>query len=334
MAGFIIRRLFLAVPVVWGALTLLFVLFFVVPGDPAELLAGSASGRNVPEATLRAVEERFDLNEPFLTQYGNYWGRLLTGDLGESYTTRRPVSDILGETFPNSLRLAIWAIIIETVIGISAGVVSAVKRYSFIDSLTTVGSALFSALPVFVFGFLLQQMFGVFPNQNDWPDWARLRVQGTPDEWALFIFPTGDGWRFLVLPAIALASVTTALVTRMMRTTMIEVSRADYMRTAMAKGLTERQVVLRHGLRNALIPVVTLLGLDLANMIGAAILTETVFGWNGMGSRIAGSIGRRDAPTVLGLTMVLVIAYVVINLIVDLSYGYFDPRVRVGREAK
>ncbi|HEY8524112.1 MAG TPA: ABC transporter permease [Acidimicrobiales bacterium] len=334
MASFIIRRLLLAVPVVWGALTLLFILFFVVPGDPAELLAGGASGRSVPEATLRAVEERFDLDEPFIVQYGHYWGRVLTGDLGESYATRRPVSDILGETLPNSLRLAFWAIIIETVIGITAGVVSAVKRYSLIDSFTTVVTALFSALPVFVFGFLLQQAFGVFPNQHDWPDWSRLRVQGTPDDWFLFVFPTGDGWRFLVLPAIALASVTTALVTRMMRTTMIEVSRADYMRTAVAKGLTDRQVVFRHGLRNALIPVVTLIGLDLANMIGAAILTETVFSWNGMGSRIADSIGRRDAPVVLGLTMVLVIAYVVINLIVDLSYGYFDPRVRVGREAK
>jgi ABC-type dipeptide/oligopeptide/nickel transport system permease component len=321
------------VPVIVGALTLLFVLFFVIPGDPVELMSGAA-GRNVPEETRHAIEEKFDLDEPVLTQYGHYWGRLLTGDLGTSYASRQPVSDILGDTLPNSVRLAIWAILIETAIGISAGVISAVKRYSFIDGLTTVLTALFSALPVFVFGFLLQQLFGVFPNQNHWPDWARLKVQGTPDEWAFFIFPTGDGWRYLVLPAIVLASVGTALVTRMMRTTMLEVGRADYMRTAMAKGLSERQVVVRHGLRNALIPVVTLIGLDLANMIGAAILTETVFSWNGMGKQIATSITRRDAPVVLGLTMVLVIAYVVINLIVDVSYGYFDPRVRVGREAR
>ncbi len=330
MTGYVIRRLLLVIPVVWGALTILFVLFFIIPGDPVELMAGG--DRAVPEATRAAIEERFGFDEPILTQYVDFWQRTLTGDLGTSYTNRRAVSDILGETFPNSLRLAIWAIIIEAVIGIGAGVLSAIRRYSFIDGLTTILTALASSIPVFVLGFVFQQMFGVFPNQHDWPEWARLPPQGTPDEWNFFLFPAGDQWRYLVLPAIVLASVGTALVARMTRTTMLEVSRADYMRTARAKGLSERKVVLRHGLRNALIPVVTLIGLDLANLIGAAILTETVFAWRGMGRQIADSIFRRDAPVVLGLTLVLVIAYVLINLIVDLSYGFFDPRVRVGKE--
>lgn len=330
MAGYVVRRLLLVIPVVWGALTILFILFFIVPGDPVELMAGG--GRAVPESTRAAIEKEFGLDEPILSQYVQFWQRTLTGDLGESYASRRPVSDILGETLPNSVRLAVWAIAFEALIGISAGVLSAVKRYSFIDGLTTVLTAIASSIPVFVLGFLFQQMFGVFPNENGWPQWARLPVQGTPQEWNFFFFPAGDEWKKLVLPTIVLASVGTALVARMTRTTMLEVTRADYMRTARAKGLKEREVVLGHGLRNALIPVVTLIGLDLANLIGAAILTETVFNWRGMGRQIANSIFRRDAPVVLGLTLVLVVAYVVINLLVDLSYGFFDPRVRVGKE--
>jgi ABC-type dipeptide/oligopeptide/nickel transport system permease component len=330
MTGYVIRRLLLVIPVVWGALTILFVLFFVVPGDPVELMAGG--GRALPAETRAAIEGQLGLDKPMLTQYVDFWQRTLTGDLGTSYASRRPVSDILGETLPNSLRLAVWAVAIEAVIGISAGVLSAIKRYSFYDGLVTVLTALASSIPVFVLGFLLQQAFGVFPNQQGWPEWARLPVQGTPENWTLFFFPSSEDWRFLVPPAIVLASVGTALVARMARTTMLEVSRADYMRTARAKGLTERQVVFNHGLRNALIPVVTLIGLDLANLMGAAILTETVFNWRGMGRQIAQSIFRRDAPVVLGLTLVLVVAYVVINLLVDLSYGFFDPRVRIGKE--
>ena len=331
MTGYVIRRLLLVIPVVWGALTILFILFFIVPGDPVELMAG-ASGRAVPEATRTAIEEEFGLNDPIIVQYVDFWKRTLSGDLGTSYASRRPVSDILGETFPNSLRLAIWAIIIETVVGISAGVLSAVKRYSLADGTTTVMTALAASIPVFVLGFIAQQMFGVFPNQHDWPEWARLPVQGTPEHWNFFLFPSSSEWRYLVLPMLVLASVGTALVARMTRTTMLEVTRADYMRTARAKGLSERNVVFHHGLRNAMIPVVTLIGLDLANLIGAAIITETVFNWHGMGRQIATSIFRRDAPVVLGLTLVLVIAYVLINLLVDLSYGFFDPRVRIGKE--
>ena len=249
MTGYVIRRLLLVIPVVWGALTILFILFFIVPGDPVELMAG-ASGRAVPEATRTAIEEEFGFNDPIIVQYVDFWKRTLTGDLGTSYASRRPVSDILGETFPNSLRLAIWAIFIETVIGISVGVLSAMKRYSLADKSTTVVTALAASIPVFVLGFIAQQMFGVFPNQHDWPEWARLPVQGTPEQWNFFLFPSD--WRYLILPMLVLASVGTALVARMTRTTMLEVSRADYMRTARSKGLSERKVVYRHGLRNAL----------------------------------------------------------------------------------
>jgi len=172
----------------------------------------------------------------------------------------------------------------------------------------------------------------VQPFKNDWPEWARLRVQGIgPDSWTLFFIPTGEQWRYLLLPAVTLASVSTALATRMMRGSMLEVLQADYMRTARSKGLRERAVVLRHGLRNALIPVITLVGIDFGTVIGAAILTETVFNWPGIGSQIANSVGARDAPVVLGLSLVVVIAYTVINLLVDLSYAWFDPRIRLGK---
>lgn len=332
MTTYAIRRLLLVVPVVFGAMTVLFLLFFVIPGDPVELLAG-AEGRSVPEPTRRAIEARFGLDQPLYQQYLDYWVRTLQFDLGESYVTRRDVSETLGRTAAASARLTLWAVTVEIVIGLTAGVVSAIRRYSFLDSLVTVSTAAASAIPVFVLGYLFQQAFAVFPNQNDWPDWARFPAQGIgPDTWSLFVIPRGEQWRYLLFPAVTLASVSTALVARMTRTTMLEVSQADFMRTARAKGVPERKVIVHHGLRNALIPVVTLIGIDIGVLMGSAVLTETVYNWPGLGSTIVNAIGRRDAPVVMGLVLVLVVIYVLINLIVDLSYGLFDPRIRYGDE--
>jgi len=178
----------------------------------------------------------------------------------------------------------------------------------------------------------------VYPNKHDWPEWTRLRTSGiaaprTDEQWFLFFIPTGpDQWRYLVLPAITLACVSTALAARMMRGSMLETLGTDYMRTAKAKGLSERKIVVGHGLRNAMLPVVTLLGLDLGATIGAAVLTETVFSWPGLGSTIANAVTDRDLPVVLGLTLAVVLVYCLINLVVDVSYAYFDPRVRLGEE--
>lgn len=332
MGTYAVRRLLLIVPVVFGAMTILFLLFFVIPGDPVELLAG-AEGRAVPEPTRRAIEARFGLDQPLYQQYVDYWGRTIQLDLGESYVSRRDVSDILARTAAASARLALWAVIVEIVIGLSAGVLSAVRRYSFLDSLVTISTAAAAAIPVFVLGYIFQQMFAVYPFQHDWPEWANFPAQGIgPDSWSFFVIPRGEQWRYLLFPTVTLACVSTALVARMTRTTMLEVSQADYMRTARAKGVRERTVIFRHGLRNALIPVVTLIGIDVGVLMGSAVLTETVFNWPGMGSTIVESIGRRDAPVVLGLVLVLVVIYVVINLFVDLSYGLFDPRIRYGAE--
>ena len=332
MGGYVLRRTLLIVPVVWGAVSLLFLVFFILPGDPVELISGT--GRAVNAETRAAVEAKYGLDKPWYEQYGRFWSRLAQGDLGDSFKQSRSVNDVLGTTAPASVRLALWAVIVEILIGVVAGVVSAVRRYSFIDTLTTVSTTMVVAVPVFVLGYLLQYMLGVYTFQHDYPSWARFPVQGIgPDTWTLFFIPTGSQWRYLVLPALTLASVSTALVARMTRSTMLEVMRADDMRTAAAKGLSRRTIVLKHGLRNAMIPVVTLVGLDIGTLIGSAVLTETVFNWPGMGTAIQRAITSLDAPVVLGLSLVLVVAYVVINLLVDLSYALLDPRIRYGKAA-
>jgi ABC-type dipeptide/oligopeptide/nickel transport system permease component len=328
--SYLVRRIALLVPTVFLALSFLFFLFFLLPGDPAKLLAGGGT-RTVDEGVVERINERYGLDDPVLVQFKDYWTRTVQWDLGESFLNGRSVNNILGERAVASLRLGIWAILIEIVVGVGVGLISAIRRYSMSDKVTTLVTAAAAAVPVFVLGFVLQQLFAVQPFKQDWPEWARLKVQGIgPDSWAFFFIPTGEQWRYLLLPAVTLASVSTALATRMMRGSMLEVMRADYMRTARAKGLRERSVVLRHGLRNALIPVVTLIGIDFGTVIGAAILTETVFNWPGLGSQIANAVGARDAPVVLGLSLVVVLAYTLINLLVDISYAWFDPRIRLG----
>ena len=331
MTSYAIRRILLIVPTVFLALSFLFFLFFTLPGDPVNLIAGGGD-RTIDPGVLERIEERYGLDDPLYQQFGNYWKRTIQWDLGESYLNRRSVNELLGDKTVNSLRLGIWAIIIEVVVGIAVGLVSAIRRYSLTDRITTIVTAGASAIPVFVLGFILQYGFAVVPNLNDWPDWARLRTSTLgPDSWTFFFIPTGEQWRYLVLPAVTLASVSTALAARMTRGSMLEVLRADYMRTARAKGLRERDVVVRHGLRNAMLPVVTLIGIDFGTVIGAAILTENTFSWPGLGSQIADSIIQRDLPVALGLTLAVVIAYSVINLLVDLSYAWFDPRIRLGK---
>ncbi|HEX2273878.1 MAG TPA: ABC transporter permease [Acidimicrobiales bacterium] len=330
MGRYVLRRTLLLVPVVWGAVSVLFVVFFLLPGDPVEVMAGGE--RAVNTETRAAIEAKYGLDRPWYEQYGRFWSQVAQGDLGISFTQGRSVNDILGETAPASVRLAVWAVAVEVLIGMAAGVVCAVRRQTFVDALTSVSTTIAVAVPVFVLGYLLQYVLGVYTFQHRFPDWARFPVQGIgPDSWALFFVPTGSQWRYLILPTVTLASVSTALVARMTRASMLEVMSADYMRTATAKGLRRRTVVLKHGLRNALVPVVTLVGLDLGALMGSAVLTETVFNWPGMGSAIQRAITSLDAPIVLGLTLVLVAAYVVVNLLVDLSYAFLDPRIRYGK---
>jgi ABC-type dipeptide/oligopeptide/nickel transport system permease component len=332
--AYIVRRLLLVIPTVFFALSFLFLLFFALPGDPATLLAGGAD-RNPDPGVVERARERYGLDESLPNQFVDYWGRTIQWDLGESFKSGRSVNDLLGEKAVNSLRLAIWAILIEIVVGISVGVLSAIRRYSLADKLTTIGTAAASAIPVFVLGFILQYLFAVVPNKRGWPEWTHLRTQGLgPNTWTFFFIPTGEQWRYLILPAVTLACVSTALAARMMRGSMLEVQRADFLRTARSKGLNERQVVTRHGMRNAMLPVITLIGLDFGAVIGSAVLTETVFSWPGLGSAIADAVGERDLPVLLGLTLAVTIAFALVNLLVDLSYAWFDPRIRLGKDAE
>lgn len=333
MISYIIRRLLLLIPTVFFALSFLFLLYFVLPGDPASLLAGGAE-RAVNPQRLEAAKARYGLDKSIWEQFWAYWGRTLRWDLGTSFVNNRSVNDMLGERAPRSIRLAIWATLIDIVVGITVGLISAVKRYSILDRITTFLTALASAIPVFVLGFVLQYLFAVYPEKHDWPQWARLRTSRLgPDSWFAFIIPTGDQWRYLVLPAVVLAAVTAATTARMTRGSMLEVLNMDFMRTARSKGLAEGAIIRRHGLRNALIPVVTLIGINFGTAIGAAILTETVFSWPGLGSQIADSVARRDLPVILGFTLVVVIVFGLINLLVDLSYAWIDPRIRLGESS-
>jgi peptide/nickel transport system permease protein len=337
MTSYIIRRLLLIVPTVFLALSLLFLVFFALPGDPARLIAGGAN-RSVPEEVVQRAADRYNLDEPVYEQFVTYWRHTLTWDLGESYVQEgRSINELLGDRAPNSVRLAIWALIIEVVVGLAVGLVSAIRRYSLIDRLTTFTTAGAAAIPAFVLGFVLQYVFAVLPGPRYWalPEWAQLKTSGmNEDGWAFFFIPVGDQWRYLLLPAVTLASVSTALLTRMTRGSMLEVLRADYMRTARAKGLGERDVILKHGVRNAMLPVVTLIGYDFGTAIGVAVLTETTFNWPGLGSEIATALVGRDLPALLGLTMAVVLAYALVNLVVDVSYAWFDPRIRLGKEER
>jgi ABC-type dipeptide/oligopeptide/nickel transport system permease component len=331
MTAYIIRRLLLVIPTVFFALSLMFILFFQLPGDPANLIVGGFNRTVDPDMLLR-VKARYGLDDPVWVQYVDFWKRTIHWDLGFSFVNNRSVNEIFGDKAVNSIRLGIWAMIIEVVVGIAVGLLSAVRRYSLSDRVTTILTAAASALPVFVLGFVFQYLFAVKPNEWGWPDWARLKTSTIgPDTWTLFFIPTGEQWRYLILPATALASVGTALLARMMRGSMLEVLRADYMRTARAKGLRERDIVVRHGLRNAMLPVVTLIGVDFGTVIGIAVLTETTFSWPGLGSAIVEAVRQRDLPVILGLTLVVVLIFAIVNLIVDISYAWFDPRIRYGK---
>src|SRR5664280_2450901 len=295
MLTYIGRRFLQMIPVFIGVTILLFILRApgVLPGDPIKLITGE-----------RAIS-------PALYNQNVRWvDHLFHGDLGQSYQLKRPVSAILIEKFPNTLKLALVAIIIECIMGLAAGILSAVKRYSFWDVLVTLSTSILVSLPVFWLGMILQVIFGIKFKQWGLP---YLPISGMTSS----DFPS---WVHYILPAVTLASISTAYAARITRSQLLEVMGQDYMRTAAAKGLTGGQVIWRHGMKNALIPVVTYLGLDLGAMVGGTILTETVFNWPGIGFQIYRAILSRDWPIVMGAVVIIVILVMIINLLVDISY--------------
>lgn len=310
MFRYIVRRLLQAIPVFFGATFILFVMLFILPGDPSYILGGERSTDPVVRAILR---EKWHLDEPIVVQYGYYMRDLVSGDLGTSFRLGRSVNSVIATHLPASIKLAFTAIAVEVIFGIIAGVISAVKRYSFLDTLTTIATSVLVAIPVFWLGLMLQIVFG-------------LRLGDTP--FGLPISGMTEGWRSYVLPSITLASVFTAITARLTRTTMLEVMRQDFIRTATAKGLPQRTIIYKHGLRNALIPVVTNVGLDFGGLVGGAILTETVFAWPGIGRQVFIASTNNDNPVIIGTTIIFLLAFIIVNLVVDISYAFLDPRIR------
>ncbi|MDR2197213.1 MAG: ABC transporter permease [Coriobacteriales bacterium] len=323
MGTYIIRRVLQFIPVFIGVTLLLFALKAIVPGDPVRMIIGE--GRQPSQAVLEQIIENNHLDRPLPEQYLYYMNDLLHGDLGSSYQKNRPVLDIFVDKFPYTVRLALCAIAVEIVIGLAAGIISAIKRYSFLDILTTLATSVLVSMPVFWFGLMLQIFFGI--AIKDWTGGAlSLPISGAGG-------PVSNYPTFLhyILPAVTLAAVSLAYTARIMRSQLLEVMNADYIRTAFAKGLSKGAVIVKHALKNAMIPVVTFIGIDFSTMLGGAILTETVFSWPGIGREIYLAITQRDWPIVLGGVILIVVIVMVINLLVDISYALLDPRIRYSK---
>ena len=314
MTAYIVRRLLQSIPVLLGATIVVFLLIQLIPGDAAGVILG---GEATPSA-VAALRQEMGLNDPIPEQYARWMAKILRGDLGVSSQTRTPVLTVLAGKFPNTLLLAVSAMLLAIVLGVTAGVVSATRRYSWFDRLSMFAALFGNSMPVFWLGLIL---IIVFSLGLGWlPSGGIQSVRG------------GDGFvdliKHLALPTITLASAATALIARMVRSTMLEVIRQDYITTARSKGQAERVVIWRHALRNTLLPVVTVVGLQFGHLLGGAVLTETVFVWPGVGLAIYGAISARDIPLIQGGILLTATTFVLINLIVDIGYAYLDPRIR------
>ena len=323
-----------------GVTLILFAMENIVPGDPIKLMAGEKKLDPVTEINLRATYHLIETDDegnvlydeggntietPLWKRYVLYVNGLLHGDLGTSYQRKgQAVTDILAAKYPYTIKLAVVAIILETVVGIGAGMVSAIKRYSFWDVLVTLVTSVLVAMPAFWLGMLLQLFFGVvLKDLTGGAFYLPISADFSP-------YSEFQSWVYYILPAITLAAVSTAYSARIMRSQLLEVMNQDYIRTARAKGLSRRDVIWHHALKNALIPVVTYIGNDFGAMMAGAILTETVFNWPGVGYETYRAISQRDWPIVLGSVTVIVVLVMIINLIVDVSYAFLDPRIRFG----
>ena len=304
MVTYAIRRLLIAIPTLLGVVLLVFLMVRLAPGDPAVLLAGEFA---TPE-TLEAIRARYGLDRPLPEQLLIYLQALLSGDLGESARSRRPVLEELRTYFPNTVELASAAILVALLTGIPLGILAALRPGSGLDLGVMVLALLGVSMPVFWFGLLAILIFAVELG------WFPVAGKGT--------------LAHLVLPAITLGVNATALLARMTRGTLLEVLSQDYIRTARAKGLAERVVILKHALRNALIPVVTVAGLEFGSLLAGAVITETIFAWPGLGQLLVGSILARDYPMVQGAVLLVATTFILVNLLVDLLYAWIDPRVR------
>jgi peptide/nickel transport system permease protein len=303
------KRVLALVPVLLGVSLLVFALTAVALGDPVRAMLGQRADPQLVEQ----IRRDYALDRPVHIQYAAWMGRLLRGDLGVSYVQQRPVAEIVAERLPATGRLALAATVIAVILGLFTGVIAALRPGGLLDQVLMSAAVLGISTPVFWLGMMLSLLFAV------WLGW--LPVSGY-----------GDGaWANLALPALSLGAVHTGTIARMSRSSLLEVVRQDYIQTARAKGLAEWRVVAKHALRNALIPVVTVIGIGLADLLVGAPLTETVFAWPGLGRMLVASVGQRDLPVVLGAVLIFAVIYVLANLLVDLAYLVIDPRIRRDR---
>ena len=304
MLQYLIKRLLSTIPVLIGMSLLLFIMLRSLPGDPAQVLAGQMAS---PE-DIQQIRVQLGLDKPIYVQYGKFILNLVKLDLGRSARTQNPVIEEIWARLPNTILLSVVAIFLACLFGIPAGVVSAIRPYTWLDYLVT-STALFGvSMPVFWLGLMLVVLFSVILQ------W--LPAGGT------------GGVEYLVLPSITLAAFVTAFIARMTRASMLESLGQDFVTTARSKGLKENVVIIRHALKNALIPIITVIGLQFGSLLGGAILTETVFAWPGMGRLIVDSILARDYPMIQGSILIFGLLYVLINILVDMLYAFVDPRIR------
>ena len=301
---YIFKRNVMLLPVLLGVTFLVYLIISLTPGDVASMMLGQGATKE----SVAALRHDMGLNDPILIQYGRYLGRLLHGDMGISYATQKPVIGEILSRFPNTLALAFCSILVSIAISIPVGVISAVKQYSLVDNLGMVLALIGISMPSFWLGLIL---IIVFALGFGW-------------------FPSGgaDQLKSIVLPALTLGVASTASIARTTRSSMLEVIRQDYIRTAKAKGLGTMSVILKHALRNALIPTLTVIGLEFGELLGGAILTETVFSWPGIGRLMVESIQRKDTPMVLGCIIVFSVAFSIVNLLIDILYAFVDPRIK------
>ncbi|MFJ5045685.1 ABC transporter permease [Streptomyces sp. NPDC098077] len=307
MGRYVARRLLQMIPVFIGSTLLVFLMMYALPGDPVRALAGE---QHVDATQIAALKAQYGLDQPIWQQYLNYLGNLFQGDLGTQIGTQRPVAEVIADAYPITVRLAIFAFVFTVVAGISLGIVAGLKAESLRDRGLLGLTLVLISMPSFVLGFLVQYFFA-FQLGIAKPN---VSLEPTSSE--------------LIMPAIVLASLSLAYVARLTRTSVAENMRADYMRTAVAKGLPRRRVIGVHLMRNSLIPVVTFLGTDIGALMGGAIVTEGIFNIKGVGSLVFEALGKREGATVVGVVTLLVVVYLICSLLVDLLYAVLDPRIR------
>lgn len=338
MVSYTVRRLLMLIPVLFGVTVLVF-LVFNVTSDPTLVILG----KHASLEKMAELRESMGLNDPLWVQYGRYVWKLLHGDMGRSWFMQTPVALEVFKRFPHTVELAVSSLILAVLVGITVGVISAVRQYSWFDHAGMIGALLGVSMPIFWLGLILISLFAVkwqilppsgrgtaellasIPADPRHPYWSQFYIlYGLfKGNWAW----VADSLRHLVLPMVALAAHSMGIIARMTRSTMLEVIRLDYIRTARAKGLSERVVVYRHALKNALIPVVTVIGLQFGGLLGGAVLTETVFSWPGVGSLAVSAIQNSDLPLVQGTVLLSAVVFVFANLVVDLAYAFLDPRI-------